>query len=581
MSEVRTIRVEALTRVEGEGALRIRLNDGQIDEVQLNIYEPPRFFEALLRGRALEDVPDITARICGICPVAYQMSSVHALEAALGVQVTGELRRLRRLLYCGEWIESHALHVHMLHLPDFLGYDGALSMVKDHADEVNRGLQLRKFGNRLLDVLGGRAVHPVNVAVGGFYRLPRREELSKLIPDFEWGLQAGIDATLWIAGFDFPQFEQPYDFVAVSHPDEYAMCEGAICTSDGLAIGADQFEQHFREQQVPHSTALQAVRLDTGRTYFLGPLARINLNRERLLPIARGLADEVRLEHPCRNVFKSILARSIEIVQAYEEALTILKDYRPAKKHRIAYRTAESSGACSHRSAARLALSSVWHRRRGPGDIGQHHSPHVAESGPNRSGFASVPAGRRQPARRASRPGLRAAGAFLRSVHQLLGALSQSHAGPRIMSTSSFVVGIGSSHGDDCVGWEVARQIAAVVGDEMSVRCACSPVELLDWLDGVESLEICDAFVGDSAAGTVICWQWPAPEIEQTPFLGSHDLSLPAVLALAEKLERLPPVVRIWGVGVKPRGDFSPLSDEAATAVLTAVERICGTLKHP
>lgn len=275
------------------------------------------------------------------------MSSVHAVEAALGIVISPEIRKLRRLLYCGEWIESHALHVHMLHVPDFLGYDGALSMVKDHADEVNRGLQLKKFGNRLLDVLGGRAVHPVNVAVGGFYRLPRREELARLVPDFEWGLQAAIDATRWIAGFDFPKFEQPYDFVAVSHPDEYGMCEGEIRAGDGLAIAADQFEQHFREQHVPHSTALQAVRLDTGRTYFLGPLARINLNREQLLPTARRLADEIRLEHPCRNVFKSILARSIEIVHAYEEALAILKDYRPAKEPRLAYEYKESSGAAA------------------------------------------------------------------------------------------------------------------------------------------------------------------------------------------------------------------------------------------
>jgi len=292
-------------------------------------------------------VPDITARICGICPVAYQMSSVHALEAALGVQVTPELRRLRRLLYCGEWIESHALHVHMLHVPDFLGYDSALALARDHPDEVNRGLKIKKHGNHLLDVLGGRAVHPINVAVGGFYRLPRREELAGLVPEFEWGLQAAIDAARWVAGFDFPDFEQPYDFVAVSHPDEYAMCEGPIRTSDGLTINADQFEQHFREQQVPHSTALQAVRIDTGGTYFLGSLARVNLNREQLLPTARRLADELGLEHPCCNVFKSIIARSIEIVQAHEEALSILKDYRPVKEPRIKYQYKKAAGAAA------------------------------------------------------------------------------------------------------------------------------------------------------------------------------------------------------------------------------------------
>ncbi len=358
MTSERTIRVAAMTRVEGEGSLRIRLSDGQIDQVQLRIFEPPRLFEAFLRGRAIEDVPDITARICGICPVAYQMSSVHALEQALGVQTPPELRSLRRLLYCGEWIESHSLHVHLLHAPDFLGYDSVLEMAKDFPDEVNRGLRLKKHGNQLLDVLGGRSVHPVNVAVGGFHRLPRRDELAPLVDDFAWGLEAAIEATRWVAGFDFPSFERPYGFVALSHPHEYAMSEGQIRTSDGLAFDAAQFAQHFREQQVPHSTALQAVRVDTGGTYFLGPLARVNLNRGQLLPRARKLADEIGLEDPCRNPFKSIIARSIEVVQAYEEALMLLRSYRPSRRARVAYTYRAGAGA----AATEAPRGMLYHR---------------------------------------------------------------------------------------------------------------------------------------------------------------------------------------------------------------------------
>ncbi len=347
MSQGRLIRVAGLTRVEGEGSLSIRATNGRVDEVQLNIFEPPRLFEAFLRGRPLEEVPDITARICGICPVAYQMSSVHALEAALGIRVTEEIRRLRRLLYCGEWIESHALHVHMLHAPDFLGYESALAMARDFPDEINRGLRLKKHGNQLLETLGGRAVHPINVAVGGFYRAPRTDELAALVGDFRWGLAAAADAARWVAGFDFPQFERLYDFVAVSHADEYAMCEGSIHSSDGLAIDAARFEQTFEEQQVPHSTALQAVRRDTGTSYLLGPLARINLNREKLRPTARKLADELGLEHPCHNIFKSIIARSIEVVQAFEEALSILESYRPPKSPRVEFAAREGTGAAA------------------------------------------------------------------------------------------------------------------------------------------------------------------------------------------------------------------------------------------
>lgn len=344
MSESRTIRVEILTRVEGEGALHIRLQDGQIADVQLNIYEPPRLFEALLRGRPLDEVPDITARICGICPVAYQMTSVHALEAALGVSISPEIRRLRRLLYCGEWIESHALHVHLLHAPDFLGYDSGLDMAADYPREVNRGLQLKKHGNRLLEVLGGRAIHPINVAVGGFYKTPRRDELAALIPDFEWGLLAAIETVRWVAGLNYSDFIQPYDMVALVHPDEYPFNEGDIKSTDGRCVSATDYEREFEEVHVPHSTALQSVRKNDRASYFVGPLARINLAREQLSPAARRLADEIGLEQPCQNPYKGIIARALEIVHAYEEALTILRDYQPFQPPRITYQYRAGTG---------------------------------------------------------------------------------------------------------------------------------------------------------------------------------------------------------------------------------------------
>jgi len=345
--QTRSIRVEAMTRVEGEGGLDIRLLDGRIEQVNLNIFEPPRFFEAFLRGRPLEDVPDITARICGICPVAYQMSSVHALEAALGVEISPEIRRLRRLLYCGEWIESHALHVHMLNLPDFLGFDGALEMAQAHPERVERGLQIRKLGNQLLDRLGGRAIHPINVAVGGFYRAPTRGELSEFVKPFEAGLRLAEEATREIATLDFPVFDQAYDLVALVHPDEYPMNEGRIESCDGLSIAADEFPNHFVEQQVPHSTAMQAIRLETGKPYLLGPLARIQLAFERLAPEARRLADEVRFQPPCRNPFYGILARSLELVHAFAEAIDILKTYTPLRPPRIAYAYREAVGGAA------------------------------------------------------------------------------------------------------------------------------------------------------------------------------------------------------------------------------------------
>ena len=174
MSDRQNIEVPALARVEGEGAIYIRLKNGEIAEVQVNIYEPPRFFEGFLQGRYFQEVPDITARICGICPVAYQMSSVQALESAMDVAITPQIRDLRRLLYCAEYIESHALHVYMLQGPDMLGHESAITLAAAAPDVVKKALKLKKIGNELLRAIGGRSVHPVNSCVGGFYRWPER-----------------------------------------------------------------------------------------------------------------------------------------------------------------------------------------------------------------------------------------------------------------------------------------------------------------------------------------------------------------------------------------------------------------------
>jgi coenzyme F420-reducing hydrogenase alpha subunit len=320
----RTIRVDPLARVEGEGALLVRVRDGQVHEVKLKIPEPPRFFEAFLRGREFTEAPDITARICGICPVAYQMSACHAMEAACGVRVDGPLRELRRLLYCGEWIESHALHIYLLHAPDFLGYDSAIHMAGEHREAVERGLRLKKLGNDLLDLLGGRAVHPVNVRVGGFYRTPSRAELERLVEPLQRGVEEARQTVDWVAGFDFPELEQECESVALRHPGEYPFNEGRLVGSSGLDIDIEEYELRFRESHVRHSNALH-TRLDDGGAFLVGPLARYNLNHDRLTPACREAAASAGLGTDCRNPFRSIIVRAVELLYACEEALRIVR----------------------------------------------------------------------------------------------------------------------------------------------------------------------------------------------------------------------------------------------------------------
>lgn len=322
----RTIKVSELGRVEGEGALHVRVKDGKVHDVRLELYEPPRFFETLLRGRSYLEPVDITARICGICPIAYQMSAAVAIEDACGVAVDGPIHDLRRLIYCGEWIESHALHIYMLHAPDFLGYDSAIEMARDHADAVRAGLELKKAGNQIVEVVGGRPVHPVNPRVGGFHRAPTRTELDTLAGPLEKAYETARATVRWTSGLDFPRFEPDWELVSLSHPTDYPMLGDRIVSTRGLDIPVREFALEFREEQSRHSTALTSRH--RGEPYLVGPLARLALNFDKLSDDVRSEARSAGIDAGCRNPFRSIIVRALETMEACGIALEIIRDYK-------------------------------------------------------------------------------------------------------------------------------------------------------------------------------------------------------------------------------------------------------------
>lgn len=319
---------EALARVEGGGGMHVEIVDGRVTDVQLNIYEPPRFYEGILRGRSYTEPPDITARICGICPVAYQMSACLAVEDACGVRVTGPPADLRRVLYCGEWIESHTLHVHMLHAPDFVGVDSVVDLANLDRSVVERALELKKIGNELLELVGGRAIHPVNVKVGGFYRAPDPVAVRAFLPRMKRALELAVDATEWVAGFTFPDLETDHELVALADGDHYPVFGDRIVSDRGLDIAVGEFPQHIEEFQVEHSTAKHAHLLERG-SFLVGSLSRFSLSRDRLGPIATKAANDAGLGATCRNPFRSIVVRAVEVVHACEEAVRLLEAYTP------------------------------------------------------------------------------------------------------------------------------------------------------------------------------------------------------------------------------------------------------------
>ncbi len=353
----KSIKVDYLARVEGEGALDLHIKDGQVTAAQLRIFEPPRFFEAFLRGRSYAETPDIVARICGICPIAYQMSAVHAIEQAFGVTVDGQLRALRRLIYCGEWIESHGLHVVMLHAPDFLGFHDAIQMAGDHAEIVQGGLALKKAGNELLRVLGGREIHPINVKAGGFYRLPTRAEMAPVAEDLKRARDIAVDLVRWVAKLPFPDYERDYEFVALRHPDEYPFNEGRLVSNRGIDVDISEFDDEFEERHVEHSTALHSVVKRRG-PYLVGPLARYALNYELLPQSVKDLAAEIGLGPVCKNPFQSIIVRALEVLFACEEALRIIDDYDPSQPASVPFETRAGVGyGCTE-----APRGICWHR---------------------------------------------------------------------------------------------------------------------------------------------------------------------------------------------------------------------------
>jgi len=350
------INVPVLVRVEGEGALDLTIENQQITNLNLRIYEPPRYFEKFLEGRNYYDVPDAVARICGICPVAYQMSASHAIESIFDVTITPWIRAMRRLFYCGEWLQSHSLHIHLLAAPDFLGYNSAIEMSKQYGDEVRRGLKLQALGNDMIALFGARSVHPVGVKVGGFTKAPNQKDVDALLQRVTEAKQDAIDLIHWLDTLELPDDNQEFVSVALHHDDEYPFNEGRIISDHGLDIPIDKFEKHFKEMHVDHSTALHCL-LD-GKPYLLGPLARLNLNADQLPDDVKAVMHSLKTQFPSKNMFHSIIARAIEIYFTLIEAEQHLVDYEYCDEPCMSFKPKKGTGyGCTEAPRGFL-----WHR---------------------------------------------------------------------------------------------------------------------------------------------------------------------------------------------------------------------------
>lgn len=333
------IKVSSLSRIEGEAGFVIELRSNKFENLKLKIFEAPRFFEAFLKGRECQDIIDFTARICGICPVAYQMSAVHAIEKIFKIDISREIKNLRRLLYCGEWIESHALHIYLLQGPDFYDLPDAWSS-RSYLELLKKGLKFKRIGNSIIKVIGGRSIHPVSVRVGGFYDIPKKTELIKLLPELESAFEESLRMIRWAASLEFKIKEREYEYISLGEAGEYPMNYGSVISNTKKKMNMEEFANSIKEFQRPYSTALFSgiEEKERVRPYIVGPLARINLNYELLPDVVKEGVKNSGITLPLKNVKLSIIARSIELAYCFHEAIRLIKTYEEPESPFIDYK---------------------------------------------------------------------------------------------------------------------------------------------------------------------------------------------------------------------------------------------------
>jgi len=330
----KTIQVDYIARVEGQGALKINIEkDGKVKTLEFQIFEPPRFFESFLIGRKYDEVMEIVSRICGICPVAHQITALRAVENALGLEPSEQVNDLRKLIAISAHIQSNVLSMYFLSLPDLMGYESAIAMLKNHSEIIKRGLKLKKLGNDITDIIGGRAVHPITMIVGGFSTLPSENKLKNIRERLVDAKKDALETVYLFSKLDIPDFNRKCEHVAISDPKEYAVNYGRFKSNKGLDIDEMNYRSYIYEKQKPYSTALHSC-VKQRDSFMVGPLPRVNINFNQLSSGAKDAAKKTGIKFPNYNPFVSHLARAIELVHDIDESIDII-DRVPLKQEKI------------------------------------------------------------------------------------------------------------------------------------------------------------------------------------------------------------------------------------------------------
>ena len=316
--------VHHLTRVEGHGNIVVDVENGELKKCEWQIVEAPRFFEAMLRGRPYYEASHITSRICGICSVGHATASLRATENALGVEVSEQTELLRKLLFHGEMLDSHVLHVYMLVAPDFFGVGSVLPLAASHPEVVLRALRIKKLAGDLCAIIAGRHTHPISMAVGGFTHLPTEKELLDVRERLVAAREDMDETIALLKTLPWPEFERETEYVSLQKDDEYAFIDGRIATTDGFAYELPDYRKVTNEYLVPHSTAKWTKH--NRDSYMVGALARFNNNYDQLHPQAKAAAEELGMKPIVTNTFLNSAAQAVEMIHCVEDSILLIDE---------------------------------------------------------------------------------------------------------------------------------------------------------------------------------------------------------------------------------------------------------------
>jgi len=320
------IKLDHIAKVEGHANLTVKVDAGKIQKVELAVVEGSRWFEGIVKGKKWDEVHLVVQRICGICSVSHTIVALQAIEDALGVKVSDQTKSLRELMEIGAFLQSHSLHLYLLALPDYLGYQSALDMASKYKKEVLRGLAIKKLGNDIDAVIGGRIMHPVAVKVGGFSKLPTQKELDLLLKKLEKTKGDAIKTAELFSGLAYKKFKRNTEYVSLKLEDGYPIISGKIMFSNGLEVPQHDYEKYLKETVMPYSFAKFST--FENRSFYVGALGRVNNNYDMLSKNAQKCIEKFKINFPSYNPFHNNYAQAIEIVHCVDRAIEILKNLK-------------------------------------------------------------------------------------------------------------------------------------------------------------------------------------------------------------------------------------------------------------